>query len=595
MSAASATIARMSTSDSTRAEVFSRNLRRLLERDWLNQREAAERIGVSYKWMRRLCHQGLDRLDRRTEADLKKVVQHFGLRIADLWHEAAVSRLTPPPRQALIKWTGSKRRQAVEIVRRFPKRIATYFEPFVGGGSVLYRLMESGITVERFRCSDTCRPLIGLWRLVKDDPRQIVESYHEMWHRLGEKGAKYYHSIRDDFNESGDPLLFFFLLRTCRIGLVRFNVSGKFTSAYHHGSRGMTPDRVKGIVEDWSGKLRKHDVRFYVCDYRRIQSSPGDLLYLDPPYRASHQSRIYGKWIDFDQFFRWVRRQQGDYVLSLDGFVEEEDRRVEVPEDLFVQHLLLPNGKTSLPRINGAKAQSVRDSLYVRVRSPRRDRTTSRWERVLARLDRYCGERFIDIPKPEWTILAAAARSDEADMASIAGELARVCERYAPPCPQVSEAQRRSDFRRFLDSEDERVEVETDMEVGGLPIASEASKWSRLGCRFLNSWFLEIRNAGAHRSSPSLNEAWSNPGWPASILRTALLMRGHLNEVTAHAAASMRLHIPTMFRPTAAQSICDDFGNGGTVLDFSAGYGGNFLGSFGSRCQRYVGSTRTRP
>ena len=68
-----------------------------------------------------------------------------------------------------------------------------------------------------------------------------------------------------------------------------------------------------------------------------------------------------------------------------------------------------------------------------------------------------------------------------------------------------------------------------------------------------------------------------------------MLMRDHLNEVTVHAAASMRLHIPTMFRPTAARSICNDFGSAGTVLDFSAGYGGNFLGFLGSRCQRYVG------
>lgn len=39
--------------------VFRRNLRRLLEREWLSQREAADRFGVDYKWLRRLVHKGL--------------------------------------------------------------------------------------------------------------------------------------------------------------------------------------------------------------------------------------------------------------------------------------------------------------------------------------------------------------------------------------------------------------------------------------------------------------------------------------------------------------------------------------------------------
>ena len=39
--------------------------------------------------------------------------------------------------QPVIKWSGSKRSQASEIIKYFPKQIDTYFEPFCGGAYVV--------------------------------------------------------------------------------------------------------------------------------------------------------------------------------------------------------------------------------------------------------------------------------------------------------------------------------------------------------------------------------------------------------------------------------------------------------------------------
>ena len=38
--------------------------------------------------------------------------------------------------QPVIKWSGSKRSQASEIIKYFPKQIDTYFEPFCGGAAL---------------------------------------------------------------------------------------------------------------------------------------------------------------------------------------------------------------------------------------------------------------------------------------------------------------------------------------------------------------------------------------------------------------------------------------------------------------------------
>lgn len=43
--------------------------------------------------------------------------------------------------EPVIKWSGSKRTQAGDILAWFPKEIDTYYEPFCGGASVLRRLL----------------------------------------------------------------------------------------------------------------------------------------------------------------------------------------------------------------------------------------------------------------------------------------------------------------------------------------------------------------------------------------------------------------------------------------------------------------------
>lgn len=353
------------TTTSRRSTSFRRNMDSLVQYEFLSQRGFADELRVEYKWLRRLCHRGLERVNRRTEGDLERIADRFGLQVSDLWREETADRFGPIQDQVLIKWTGSKRLQAEEIVSRFPKKIETYFEPFIGGGSVLYRLLKSDIKVNQYRCSDTCKPLIGLWRLVKDNPRKLFLRYEEMWRRLQTEGAAYYRLVRDEFNESRCPALFFFLLRTCRNGLIRFNQKGEFTAAFHHGRTGMKTETVRRIILDWSNILRQYDVRFYCRHYQRIQSFDSDLMYLDPPYRISPRFVLYNGPFDFEMFFRWLRKQSSDYLLSLNGFSGEVDMRVDVPVDLYNEHYLIDSGTSSLRKLNGNQGGALRDSLYV--------------------------------------------------------------------------------------------------------------------------------------------------------------------------------------------------------------------------------------
>ena len=271
--------------------------------------------------------------------------------------------IRPHPAISLIKWTGTKRLQADRIVAHFPAEIATYHEPFLGGGSVLGRLLESDIRVGRYDCGDSYAPLIAIWQLVRENPDRLIDGYARLWTAAKARGEHNYHEVRRSFNEGRCPVEFFFLLRTCRVGHVRINANGEFTSAFERGRAGTDPDLLRPIVERWHRKLVAADVRFAVRDYREVVSEPGDLLYLDPPYRTT--ASYYGR-IGYGELFGWLGSQRGSYLLSLDRPNGEEDRTLAVPADLYDEHVRVEAGDNRLHRLTGRGRRPLIDSLYIR-------------------------------------------------------------------------------------------------------------------------------------------------------------------------------------------------------------------------------------
>jgi hypothetical protein len=64
---------------------FRDNLRFLLRSRWLSQKEASDQIGVPYKWLRRLCHQGIERIDKRSKPNLETLASYFAVEVEELW------------------------------------------------------------------------------------------------------------------------------------------------------------------------------------------------------------------------------------------------------------------------------------------------------------------------------------------------------------------------------------------------------------------------------------------------------------------------------------------------------------------------------
>mgnify|MGYP001773407857 FL=1 len=159
--------------------------------------------------------------------------------------------------QPVIKWSGSKRSQASEIIKYFPKEIDTYYEPFCGGCSVLRTLLESNIKVNRYICSDLNTELIELWRLIKSNPDDVSIHYSLLWNELNMDDDKtrkrlYFEKVRERFNKTKYPLDFMFIMRTTTNGMPRYNQNGEFNNSFHITRNGILPEKLDKIIREWS-------------------------------------------------------------------------------------------------------------------------------------------------------------------------------------------------------------------------------------------------------------------------------------------------------------------------------------------------------
>ncbi|WP_302681852.1 Dam family site-specific DNA-(adenine-N6)-methyltransferase [uncultured Ruminococcus sp.] len=261
----------------------------------------------------------------------------------------------------VIKWSGSKRSQSSKIKSFFPTSFGTYFEPFIGGGSMLY-----AVSPEKSICGDICKPLIDLWKEIRDNPDQLADGYSERWNRLQEEGYTAYYNIRDDFNANKSPYDLMFLSRTCVNGLIRFNDKGEFNNSLHYSRPGINPESLRAIIKDWSEHIQGSE--FFADDYIVTTNSAksGDVVYLDPPY--FHTKGRYFGTIDYERFLEYLDDLNGrgiKYLLSFDGKRGEADYTVDLPKELYKRHEFLPSGNSTFKKVIDGETEKVFESLYM--------------------------------------------------------------------------------------------------------------------------------------------------------------------------------------------------------------------------------------
>lgn len=273
--------------------------------------------------------------------------------------------------EPVIKWSGSKRSQASEIVKYIDRDYETYYEPFCGGCSVLWYILNNYPNrFKHFICSDLNNDLISTFNKIKKNYESVGTIYSLLWNNLNqdndiERKKKFFSDVRKEFNETRNPNLFFFIMRTTTNGMPRYNTNGDFNNSFHVTRNGITPDKMYKILEEWSRMLNEYDVTFINSSYDEIKPNNNDFVYLDPPY-FNTKGMYYGT-IDYERLWDYLRNVECDYLLSFDGIAGKENNIVDIPNELYTEHVLLDSGNSSFRRVIGnSKNTRVFESLYVK-------------------------------------------------------------------------------------------------------------------------------------------------------------------------------------------------------------------------------------
>lgn len=195
-----------------------------------------------------------------------------------------------------MKWAGGKAQIVEALVALTPPSIETYYEPFVGGGALFFRLAtDPDRRPRRAVLNDLNAELMATFRAVRDDVESLIGHLGELERGyldldFGGRDGLFY-AVREEYRElvaSGDgpdidlAARLIFLNKTCFNGLYRVNRSGQFNVP--HGRY----DRPR-ILDDPG--LRAASEALSIAELRSVDfeeacagAGLGDFVYFDPPF-----------------------------------------------------------------------------------------------------------------------------------------------------------------------------------------------------------------------------------------------------------------------------------------------------------------------
>jgi len=203
-----------------------------------------------------------------------------------------------------IPYQGSKRNLAAYILRYIPTGIGRLFEPFAGSAAISLSAASRHLS-SNYHLNDLNSPLIGLWRMIIEKPDQIADQYAALWHSQHIDTRKFYDKIRNEFNRTGRPDYFLYLLARCVKASVRYNSKEDFNQGPDNRRTGTLPDTMRRQIFGAS-YLLKGRTQFSSAGYKVVvqDAKPSDVVYLDPPYQGVCQKRDprYLQSVEFDEF-----------------------------------------------------------------------------------------------------------------------------------------------------------------------------------------------------------------------------------------------------------------------------------------------------
>ena len=185
-----------------------------------------------------------------------------------------------------VKWAGGKRQLIPILNENLPKTFGTYFEPFLGGGALLFHMLieRNG---QKCSISDLNSDLVLSYTTIRDRAESLINSLKNHEKNYQKDSKSYYYSIRESNPRSQieKTSRLIFLNRTCFNGLYRVNSKGKFNVPLgkYTNPNIVNEDNLRSV----SNILQSSRVDIKCRDFEAILSDAkkDDLVYFDPPYQ----------------------------------------------------------------------------------------------------------------------------------------------------------------------------------------------------------------------------------------------------------------------------------------------------------------------
>lgn len=197
-----------------------------------------------------------------------------------------------------IKWVGGKNQLIEQLDLLLPADFdkwenVTYIEPFVGGGAMLFYMLQRYPNIKNAVINDINSDLITCYRTIRDTPEQLIDALKVIENAFltlekEEDRKSMFLTVRNRYNEKNlNPIenttLFFFLNRTCFNGLYRVNKKGLFNVPFgkYENPKICDPETIRKDSE----LLQRVEILNGDFEDSFDYANGKTLFYFDPPYR----------------------------------------------------------------------------------------------------------------------------------------------------------------------------------------------------------------------------------------------------------------------------------------------------------------------
>lgn len=259
-----------------------------------------------------------------------------------------------------IKWVGGKGQLLQQLEKLLPRELHeeefTYVEPFVGGGAMLFYMLQNFMNIKQVVINDINRNLTEAYRVIKQEPEGLVYRLkhieQEYLNITTEEGRKnFYLEMRRRFNEEAlssldKSALLIFLNRTCFNGLYRENAKGYFNVPFgRYANPAICNEEV--IYAD-SEQLNRYDVQILNSDFKEtakaIEKTRLTFFYFDPPYRPLSATSSFNSYVK-EAFNDDSQRDLADFCRQLNTrknvkwMLSNADCSAKNPSDTFFEDI----------------------------------------------------------------------------------------------------------------------------------------------------------------------------------------------------------------------------------------------------------------